>query len=75
MLQGPGDIRLDFPPHPPLSLISQMVKLVSRYEFLNAVWQVFSHVGYLLRRLGIAKSRIELVFAHIDDFWHFPTPW
>ena len=71
MLQSPGDIRLDLSPQPPLSLILQMVNLMGRHEFFDTPWQVISHIGYLLRRHSVAKSGMDLLFAHIEDFWHF----
>ena len=47
-----------------------MVKFVFSHEFPDTVWQITSDIGYLLRRQGIAKTRLEFLFGLIDDSWH-----
>jgi len=73
MLEGTRGISLYFSPDPPLGLIPQMVEFVTGYKLFDKSWQVISNVGYLFWGYGVAKSRIELVFTAIKDFWHFST--
>jgi hypothetical protein len=70
MLEGPGDICLDFSPNPPLCFVSQMIAFVNRHKFFHTARQVLSDIGYLFGRLGTTKSWVEFILGEIDNVRH-----
>ena len=70
MLEAPSDICPDFSPDPPLSIVSQMIAFVNCHKLFHTARQVLSNIGYLLGRLGIAKSWVDFLPGEIDNFWH-----